>query len=48
METDLFPAWLREGREIAVLKESGAFLDIGTPESLAMADDFMDRQGANA
>ena len=48
METDLFPAWLREGREIAVLKESGAFLDIGTPESLAMADDFMRRQGANA
>jgi NDP-sugar pyrophosphorylase family protein len=48
METDLFPAWLREGREIAVLKESGAFLDIGTPESLAMADDFMHRQGANA
>lgn len=40
METDLFPAWLREGREIAVLRQSGAFLDIGTPESLAGADEF--------
>jgi len=40
MEKDLFPAWLREGRDIAVLRESGAFLDIGTPESLAGADEF--------
>ena len=41
METDLFPAWLGGGREIFVLKESGAFLDIGTPESLADADRFV-------
>lgn len=40
METDLFPGWLREGREVCVLRETGAFLDIGTPESLASADNF--------
>ena len=40
IETDLFPAWLQEGKEIAVLRETGAFLDIGTPESLASANEF--------
>ena len=40
METDLFPGWLQEGREVAVLRETGAFLDIGTPESLASANEF--------
>jgi D-glycero-alpha-D-manno-heptose 1-phosphate guanylyltransferase len=44
METDLIPAWLREGREVGILRESGEFLDIGTPESLALANDFMCRQ----
>lgn len=40
METDFFPAWLQEGKEVAVLREAGAFLDIGTPESLASANEF--------
>ena len=40
METDLFPAWLQEGKEVTVLRETGAFLDIGTPESLARANEF--------
>jgi D-glycero-alpha-D-manno-heptose 1-phosphate guanylyltransferase len=40
METDLFPGWLQEGREVAVLRETRAFLDIGTPESLASANEF--------
>lgn len=47
METDLIPSWLQEGREIGVLRESGEFLDIGTPASLALADDFMRRQKIN-
>ena len=47
MEMDLIPAWLQEGREIGVLRESGEFLDIGTPESLALANDFMRRQKIN-
>jgi len=41
LETDLFPLWLGEGKEISVWKESGAFLDIGTPESLRQADHFV-------
>jgi len=41
LETDFLASWLREGREIAVLEETGAFLDIGTPESLAQADPFV-------
>jgi len=40
METDLFPSWLQEGKEVTVLRETGAFLDIGTPESLASANEF--------
>jgi D-glycero-alpha-D-manno-heptose 1-phosphate guanylyltransferase len=40
METDLFPAWLQEGKEVTVVRETGAFLDIGTPESLASANEF--------
>jgi len=40
METDLFPVWLQEGKKVTVLRETGAFLDIGTPESLASANEF--------
>jgi NDP-sugar pyrophosphorylase family protein len=40
METDLFPAWLQERKDVTVLRETGAFLDIGTPESLASANEF--------
>ena len=40
IETDLFPAWLQEGKEVTVVRETGAFLDIGTPESLASANEF--------
>lgn len=43
MEMELFPGWLREGKKIRVLRESGALLDIGTPESLAGATDFARR-----
>ena len=40
LETDWFPRWLGNGRKITVFFSEGRFLDIGTPESLATADDF--------
>lgn len=43
LERDLLPAWLAGGRSIRVLTSDDAFLDIGTPNSLAMADAFMER-----
>lgn len=41
LERDLFPGWLKEGRDIRVCELSGPFLDIGLPESLASADEFL-------
>ena len=41
LERDLFPDWLRSGRDIRVCVIPGPFLDIGLPESLASADDFL-------
>lgn len=41
IERDLFPAWLQKGNEFALIETTGSFLDIGTPESLAQADDFI-------
>lgn len=43
METDLIPGWLAEGRPIEALPADGEFLDVGTPESLARAEDFFHR-----
>jgi D-glycero-alpha-D-manno-heptose 1-phosphate guanylyltransferase len=41
MEADMFPVLLRTGMRIAVIPSRAAFLDIGTPESLAEAADFI-------
>jgi D-glycero-alpha-D-manno-heptose 1-phosphate guanylyltransferase len=41
-ELDVFPAWLRSDVSIAVLDCDAPFLDIGTEESLALADRFID------
>ena len=44
IETDIFPALLAAGRRIAVIAVAEApFIDIGTPESLADATDFVRR-----
>jgi NDP-sugar pyrophosphorylase family protein len=40
-EHDLFPGWLAAGTAIAVSEADAPFLDIGTAESLARADDFI-------
>ncbi len=40
-EKDVFPGWLAEGRRFQVLEAAPPFLDIGTPESLALAEDFI-------
>ncbi|EME71554.1 nucleotidyltransferase [Paramagnetospirillum caucaseum] len=41
METDIFPALLADGASMAVDVCSGSFLDIGTPDSVVLADDFV-------
>lgn len=41
VERDIFPSWLKEGRDIRVCQIPGPFLDIGLPESLASADEFL-------
>ena len=41
IERDIFPAWLADGVDLRVCVRSGEFLDIGTPDSLAQADDFL-------
>lgn len=43
IERDVFPAWLADGVDLRVCVRCGEFLDIGTPESLALADDFLVR-----
>lgn len=43
-EYDVFPAWLRQGESLAVLPGTGAFLDIGTEETLAAAEAFVEAQ----
>lgn len=40
-ETDVFPTLLSEGAHFSVVRQSAAFIDIGLPESLAQADDFV-------
>ena len=41
LEADVFPLLLRKGGKIKVVRARGAFLDIGTPQSLALADEFI-------
>ncbi|HUY93170.1 MAG TPA: sugar phosphate nucleotidyltransferase [Pirellulales bacterium] len=43
MECDVFPALLRQGAKLAVHRCAAPFLDIGTPESLAEAEEFLVR-----
>jgi NDP-sugar pyrophosphorylase family protein len=40
-EKDIFPRWLVGGRHFQVIEAAPPFLDIGTPESLALAEDFI-------
>ena len=40
-EKDVFPRWLAGGRRFQVIEAAPPFLDIGTPESLALAEDFI-------
>jgi len=44
LEIDVLPQWLAEERIIHVAFEQGDFLDIGTPETLRMADVFFKEQ----
>lgn len=46
IEFDLFPRWLAEGARIGVLAAKADFLDIGTPETLAMASAFIQANSA--
>ncbi|ARJ67203.1 hypothetical protein WV31_16780 [Magnetospirillum sp. ME-1] len=41
METDIMPALLAGGAHLAVEESTGPFLDIGTPESVVLAEDFV-------
>lgn len=41
METDIMPALLAGGARLAVEESGGPFLDIGTPESVVLAEDFV-------
>ncbi|MFN9176276.1 MAG: nucleotidyltransferase family protein [Synechocystis sp.] len=43
-EYDVFPALLNQGTKIKVHAVDAAFLDIGTPETLAQADQFIQSQ----
>jgi D-glycero-alpha-D-manno-heptose 1-phosphate guanylyltransferase len=44
LEKDVLPQWLAEQKAIRVAFEWGEFLDIGTPETLRMADDFFENR----
>lgn len=41
METEVFPALLASGAHLLAVPVTGAFLDIGTPESLTQAESFI-------
>ena len=41
IEHDCFPRWIADERRIGVLRADAPFLDIGTPESLALAESFI-------
>jgi NDP-sugar pyrophosphorylase family protein len=40
LERDLFPAWIARGARIYGFRSTGRFIDIGTPASLAEAEEF--------
>jgi D-glycero-alpha-D-manno-heptose 1-phosphate guanylyltransferase len=40
-ETDVFPALIRDGTRLKAVVSDAPFLDIGTPESLLQAEDFI-------
>lgn len=42
IERDCFPSWLQTGARIRVAVADAPFIDIGTPETLAAASDFID------
>ncbi len=42
-ETEVFPALLRDGVRLKTVVSDAPFLDIGTPESLLQAEDFITR-----
>ena len=43
MEYDVFPALLARGAQLRVFTTAGDFIDIGSPDSLAVADAFVER-----
>jgi D-glycero-alpha-D-manno-heptose 1-phosphate guanylyltransferase len=43
LEYEVLPAWCRAGRRIEVVEKDDPFIDIGTPESLAGAEAFLER-----
>jgi len=43
LEKEILPVWLKEGKVIRIIEELALFLDIGTPDSLAMADQFIQK-----
>jgi D-glycero-alpha-D-manno-heptose 1-phosphate guanylyltransferase len=45
METDVIPRWLSDGRRVHVHPCRAPFLDIGTPESLDAAAEFLEASG---
>lgn len=40
-ESDVFPAWIKDGSHLKVCGSDAPFLDIGTPESLPLAEKFV-------
>jgi D-glycero-alpha-D-manno-heptose 1-phosphate guanylyltransferase len=43
MEHDVFPSLLERGVRLRVFRAAGDFIDIGSPDSLAVADAFVER-----
>jgi len=41
IEKDLFPGWIAAGASFKIIPVKGPLLDIGTPQSLASADEFI-------
>ncbi|HWY77977.1 MAG TPA: sugar phosphate nucleotidyltransferase [Verrucomicrobiae bacterium] len=41
LERDVFPSWLARGMRLQTVVTEAPFLDIGTPESLPQAEDFI-------
>jgi len=44
LETAVFPSMIQKGYKLAVFRSDAPFLDIGTPESLRQADEFINTQ----